>query len=232
MDDNSSFKSLLSFKTLLATIIILLILNLIYLDISFFKNAKSEKQKEAAIAPLLTPRSFSNQVCPTSCLAQIYQATSSSKTQTTAVITTPTQVPAEIPPEVPTPTTTPIQSPQIKEFFIPFGSGTNSSDDWEDVAGLKASINSANYPSIKSAVFEASVNIPTGNQVAYVRLFNETDKHPVWNSDVSVEGGTAQLLISKPITLDSGTKTYKVQMKTSLKYQAVLAQARIHIITN
>ena len=65
-----------------------------------------------------------------------------------------------------------------------------------------------------------------------MRLYNVTDKHPVWFSDVSLEGGTPALLISKPITLDSGNKTYQVQMKTSLKFQAFLDQSRLHIITN
>ena len=132
------------------------------------------------------------------------------------------------------PTDTPIPSSfsQIKEFFIPLGNGSSSSDDWQDIAGAKVSFDTANYPSIKSAVFEALVHIPTGNQTAYVRLFNETDKHPIWLSEVSLDGGTPQLLISKPITLDSGNKTYKVQMKTSLKYSAVLDQAKIHIIAN
>ena len=44
-----------------------------------------------------------------------------------------------------TPTVTPASIPQIKEFFIPLGSGTNSTDDWDDVSGLKVSIDSATY---------------------------------------------------------------------------------------
>jgi len=234
MDNDPGIKSLLSLKTLISVIAILIIFNLVYLDISEFRKANSEVQKEetsivpSAITPYSAPSSSSSQTCPNSCLAQIYQATTSSK------VTSPTITPTEIP----TPTSVPPASSQtssvssVKEFFIPFGSGTNSSGDWEDVGGLKVSIDTANYSSIKSAVFEASVRIPTGNQTAYVRLFNETDKHPVWLSDVSLEGGTPQLLLSKPITLDSGNKIYKVQMKTSLKYQAVLDQARIRITIN
>ena len=75
------------------------------------------------------------------------------------------------------------------------------------------------------------MRIPTGNEVAYARLFNVTDKHPVWFSEVSLEGGTPQLLISQPVAFDSGRKLYQVQMKTSLKYTAILDQARLHITT-
>lgn len=222
--DNTEFRSLLSLKTLISVIGVLIILNLVYLDISAFKNARIEVQKETAtVASVIYDTVSSNQVCPNSCLNQIYQATAASKISSQNI--TPTKNPTPIPTAI-------AAISQTKEFYIPLGSGTNSSDDWQDVAGIKASIDSANYSSIKSVIFEASVHIPTGNQVAFVRLFNETDKHPVWFSDVSLEGGTPQLLLSKPITLDSGNKIYKVQMKTSLKYQAILDQARVHIITN
>ena len=111
-----------------------------------------------------------------------------------------------------------------------FGGGSNSTDDWTDVAGLQVEADSTKYGDIKSVVFEAKVNTTTGNQIAYVRLFNVTDKHPVWFSDVSIDGGSTKLLVSKPITLDSGNKLYQVQMKTSLKHQANLISSRLHII--
>jgi hypothetical protein len=133
----------------------------------------------------------------------------------------------------PTPSIKYIQTPvtaSVKEYFIPFGSGQNSSDDWQNVTGLQTYIDSSKYPNIKSVVFEASVHIPTGNESANVRLFNATDKHPVWFSDVSLAGGDAQFLISQPISLDPGNKLYQVQMKTQLQYPAMLDQARIHII--
>jgi len=121
----------------------------------------------------------------------------------------------------------------VKEFFISFGSGSNSSSDWQDVLALQSYIDSANYEDIKSITFEASVHVPTGNQTASVRLFNVTDKHPVWSSEVLFNGGgTPQFLVSKPITLDKGNRLYQVQMKTQLQFQAILDQARIHIITN
>ncbi|MEK7092836.1 MAG: hypothetical protein AAB907_04390, partial [Patescibacteria group bacterium] len=67
---------------------------------------------------------------------------------------------------------------------------------------------------------------------AYVRLFNATDKHPVWYSDLFLEGGATQLLISPAIQLDSGSKLYAVQMKTSLKFETNLLQSRLHIVLN
>lgn len=118
-----------------------------------------------------------------------------------------------------------------KEFFVPLGSGTNSVDEWTDVAGAQAYIDRSKYGSIKSVVFEASVDIPNGNQIIWVRLFNVTDKHPVWLSEMSHEGGTPKLLVSKPITLDSGNKLYQVQVKNQLKDKANLVQSRVRITT-
>ncbi|OGG11843.1 hypothetical protein A2Z00_01540 [Candidatus Gottesmanbacteria bacterium RBG_13_45_10] len=160
------------------------------------------------------------QLCPQSCLAAIAQATASS----------------QIKPLTGTPSSAPVPSPQqavarVKEFFIPLGSGSSTSDEWADIPGLQASIETRNYPSIKTVTFEASIRIPTGNEIAYVRLYNKTDGHPVWFSDVSLEGGTGALVTSQAITLDSGNKLYQVQMKTTLKYEAFVDQTRLHITT-
>lgn len=136
----------------------------------------------------------------------------------------------------PTPTQKPIvvtQQPVIsspREYFISFGTGSSSASEWTDLPGLQVTVDSHSYNRIKTTTFEATLRIPTGNESASVRLFNVTDKHPVWFSEMSMEGGTPKFL-STPITLDSGNKTYQVQMKTSLSYPAYLDQARIHIVT-
>lgn len=209
----------LSPKTVLRVLVFLVLLNLLFLDVVLFKGQKTKVIEKTVPIPVVS------NACPASCLSEIGQvakeATRSVKLSVTA-LSTPTTIP---------PTQAPTTS-LVKEFFVPFGSGSNSSDDWQDVGGLKASLDATNYGSIKSVTFEASVRIPTGNEIAYVRLFNVTDKHPVWFSEVSLEGGTPQLLVSKPIVLGTGNKVYQVQMKTSLKFQAFLDQSRLRIITN
>lgn len=121
----------------------------------------------------------------------------------------------------------------VKEFYIPFGTGMNQTDEWTDVPGLQAYIDRSAYSGIKKVTFEASIHVPTGNQTADVRLFNSTKDHAVWDSEMTFTGGgTPQLLISKPITLDSGNNLYKVQMKTQLKYPAYLDQARVRMVVH
>lgn len=158
---------------------------------------------------------FASDSCyPFSCVDLIRQATSSVAKQTTS-----SNISAAL------------QSVSAKEYYVTFGSGQTGNDQYEDVPGLTAYIDSTKYGKIKSVTFEATIRIPTANGRIYVQLFNATDQHPVWFSEVSAEGTTSQLITSPPITLDSGNKLYKVQAKTTLKYSSLIDQARIHIIT-
>lgn len=195
---------------------ILMLANLIFLNIWIYKYNIKNRENNSIIGSIKTGI---EDRCGEDCLAKInekvYEATSSfklSKSDDNTNVSNNYQ-----------------SSSSVKEFYISFGGGSNSTDDWTDVPGLQLEVDSTKYGNIKSVVFEATVNIPTGNQIAYVRLFNVTDKHPVWFSDVSIEGGGTKLLVSKPITLDSGNKLYQVQMKTSLKHLTNLIQARLHI---
>jgi len=192
--------------------------NILYLDYLIFKNKTNIELLQ--IASQSTDKgSQSVSVCEgKDCLDKIYQTIY----EATASLKLSNQEGAQ---------NTIVQSsgPTVKEYFVTFGPGSSIANDWTDVTGLQAYVDSTQYGRIKSVVFEANVFIPTGNETAYVRLFNATDKHPVWFSEVSLSGGQPQLLISQPITLDPGNKLYQVQMKTSLKYQANLAQSRLHI---
>lgn len=208
-----------SFQTILRIFAFLVLINLLFLDVIIFNGQKTKIIEKTVSVPIIP------NVCPASCLSEMNQIAKETVGSVKAPVFTSLTLTKTSPTQAPT-------SFSVKEFFVPFGTGSNSTDDWQDVAGLRASLDASNYGSIKTVTFEASVRIPTGNETAYVRLYNVTDKHPVWFSDVSLDGGVAQLLISKPITLDLGNKTYQVQMKTSLKYPAFLDQSRIHIITN
>lgn len=203
-------------KKFIIIFVSVLLLDLLYLNWKiFFDKSISDKetisQDKTAESQITLPSLTANQACTQECVTMIQQATAGAKLSApkTQTITSST-----------------------KEFFIPFGSGSVSNTEWQDLSGLEAYVDTGNYGSIKTVTFEASVHVPTGNETANVRLFNVTDQHPVWNSEVFFSGGTtAQLLISQPITLDQGNNLYKVQMKSQLTFLAILDQARIHILT-
>lgn len=119
-----------------------------------------------------------------------------------------------------------------QEYFIPLGAGAISSTTLQTISGMQATIDGSAYGNIKTTTFEITVSVPTGNETADFQLYNSTANHPVWNSSVNFSsGGTPQLLISSPITLDPGSNTYVVQGSTQLQFPANITQARVHIIS-
>lgn len=213
VDDPEKRKKLLSRKNIIIILLLLVLLNLAYLDLTLLKG-KSASQ-------LATD---SNNTCSASCVSKINEISNPAKVEIEVSMTpTPTRVPSS----------TTSGGSAVKEYYVPFGSGSGTSSDWKDVSGLQAYVDSTSYPSIRKVTFETSAHIPNGNQVATVRLYNATDNHPVWNSELTFNGNTSSLLlISLPLTLDPGDKLYKVQMKTQLQYSAIIDQSRLHIITN
>jgi hypothetical protein len=118
-----------------------------------------------------------------------------------------------------------------KEYFVPLGSGSSASTEWVDVPGAASTINTASYGRIKSVIFESTTAIPSGGHRIWIRLYNATDKHPVWYSEMTTDQSIATLLTSSQITLDKGNKLYQVQMKQQLPNAANLVQSRVKITT-
>lgn len=204
-EENKSFK-LFSANTLLYLILIAILGNLFILDVAIF-GEKGTEQKQTVITQIITPTEKPE--------AEINEAR---------------------PNFSPTPTTIPQTSNSTSvntagEFYIPLGAGSSTETEWKDVPGVQAYVNSALYKNIEKVTFEASLYTPTGNQIASARLYNVTDGHVVWNSEVTIEGGNPQLRISPNIILSSGSKLYQVQMKTQVGSRTNLENARIHIIT-
>lgn len=169
---------------------------------------------------------------------QAANTTPQTKQQETTTIVNPLPVTPTI---IPSPTQTPqaqiYQQPQtainsVKEYYVPLGNGQGNSQTYENILGAQAYINSTSYTNIKTITFEAAVYIPTGNETAWIQLYDVTQGHPVWNSEMSWSGGNAQYLVSSPITLDNGNNLYQVQIKTQLPAYAQVNQSKIHIILN
>lgn len=204
-------------QVILIIVILLLIGDIAFLNYKVLYGAKEQETEEPNDSDFnvvdLEEGKIIDSCSPYSCVDLIKQATASlsPKTATTGKSSAPS-------------------TSSAKEFYVTFGSGQTLSGEWEDIAGLSVYIDSTKYGKIKTVTFEAALRIPTANGRVYTQLFNDTDKHPVWFSEVSAEGNKSQLVISSPIQLDSGNKLYKVQMKTTLKFLSLLDQARVHIL--
>jgi len=205
-------------KAALLVFSFLFLINILILDIKVF----TRERESAVITPtaekpqveVTTPSAkiVETTLCPEACLEAISEAISPGLAQAT-----PT----------PEPTTS---VPTVKEFYIPLGTGLTTSTTWVELPGVESVIDMANYPNVKSIIFEASMRIPTANGRVYAKLYNVTDKHDVWESEVYAEGPSGYRAESGNITLSSGRKLYRVIMKSTMGYEAILDSARIKIL--
>lgn len=196
---------------------LILLINIIFVDVWFAQSLFKQPQGASIQSNVLSPM-------PTLIVPKITEITQS-------ITPTLTPVPTLIKTQVQN-TQTQVALPVIKEYFVPLGIGQSTASDWTDVPGAQSYVDNTSYPSIKQVIFEAAVHTPTGNQTAWIRLFNKTDGHPVWFSEMSWSGGDQQFLSSQPISLDTGSKLYIVQMKTQLQSASILDNAKIYIKIN
>ena len=203
-------------KLVLFLSVLFLLVNILILDIQVFTKKEGETitpisgeiQPEATPAP--SPLTETD-ICPAACLEAITESTTGGITQAT-------------------PVPTPVFSLAVKEIYIPLGTGSTTSQNWTEISGMEAVIDMANYPNVKSIIFEASLRIPTANGVVHAKLYNVTEQHDVWYSEVSSEGPVSSRMESGNITFASGRKLYRVMMKSTMSYEAIIDLARIKII--
>ena len=219
-------RGFMSKRVLIVSVLVLVLgfmaADLAYVNISL-SDAHTSSPAIAAQQPVVT-----SSVTPTpleqSQTVQIPSQTISSAPTPPPLTLSPTSTPTPIP-------FTPTPIALVKEYFIPLGTGQSQAGSWEDIPGAQVSADFGQYPHIKQILFEASVTIPSGSEWVSVRLFNETDMHPVWNSTVTSSGNvTSAALSSSPIIYDIGRKIYQVQLQTQLQAPANLVESRIHIM--
>ena len=190
--------------------LLLLTVNVVLLDLFVFSRPYRLSEPISVVAP--TP-SFE---CPGSCQTMIEDKLATQKNSEASI---PLQ-------------TTQLQSANssTKEYYVSLGSGSTRLTDYQDLTSVEAYVNTINYPPIKQAYFEAHLRNTTGNGAVFAKLFNVTDKHDVWFSEVTFVGGGTGLQESK-IILDRGNKLYRVMIKATLPYDVYLDNARIRIVT-
>ncbi|MDP1721736.1 MAG: hypothetical protein Q8L37_00850 [Candidatus Gottesmanbacteria bacterium] len=200
---------------LVASFLLLLTVNIVMLDLVIFSGRSVRPSEMAATTIRILPTPAPIDACSSFCETQI----SALRERIDALPTTNSE--QRSPPQT---------SGSVKEYYISFGSGMTQSNVWQDIPGVEAIIDTANYPAIKSVTFEVYLKIPTANGQVYAKLYNVTDKHDVWFSEVSSEG---PVLTKKEaaITLESGARTYRVMGLSTLKYDTNIQNARIRIVT-
>ncbi|MBI2616596.1 hypothetical protein HYW55_00505 [Candidatus Gottesmanbacteria bacterium] len=202
---------------LLLTLLIVITINLFILDIKIFTPAATRFSDISTTivptAPVVSADANENS-CPASCVGLIQNIQTS---QTSA--------------ELPIQSQTSSQLPTTREYYIPLGSGSTQNTQWEDLTTTETLIDTALYGTVKEAYFIAALSNPTQNGIIEAQLYNATDKHAVWNSKVTMNGPSSQTISSGSITLDAGSKLYRVQLKSGLGFSASVTSAKIRIVT-
>ncbi len=211
-----------SIQILWAILTLVVVINLLALNayVLLFLPKQLQLRQEISVQQTTQPTAINQTAdsCGPTCQATIAQSVENLASSLATVAGKPSTI-----------TTIKTANAAVKEIFIPLGSGSTQSDTWEDIPGTDAYIDTAKYAGVTTTYFEASLKIPTKNGQVFARLYNVTDKHPVWFSDLSTTSDTSTFSGAK-IALDPGNKLYRVQMKTTLKYESVIDSARVKIL--
>ena len=115
------------------------------------------------------------------------------------------------------------------KYFIPLGSTEmKSMGVWADT-GAQVYIDPADYPGA-TLTWEAAFKIPTGNGQVCARLFDLNRSWPVGGSEICASGSTFTHVSSGQLTFWDANHLYRVELKTSMEYEAVMTGARMKVI--
>lgn len=113
--------------------------------------------------------------------------------------------------------------------YIPLGSGGYwGNTDWYSLAEYEISLDPSNYPGYKGMQLEVIFRLVEQVGTGYVRLFNTTDNSAT-SSELSTTSTSFGLKTTSSFNLSSGTKTYKIQIKSSQGKDLYIQSARIKV---
>lgn len=113
--------------------------------------------------------------------------------------------------------------------YIPVGSGgvwTNT--DWNTLPEYEVSLNPDNFPGYSGMILETTFRLDDPSGTASVRLYNVTDNSAA-SSQLDSTSSAYTLKSSSSFKLASGTKTYRLQVKSSGGKNLLIQSARIKV---
>lgn len=113
--------------------------------------------------------------------------------------------------------------------YIPLGAGGSWADyDWNSLAEYEISLNPDNYPGYTAMYLEANFRLSESVGTGSVRLYNVTDGSAI-SSQLDTTATAFTLKTSASFKLPSGTKTYRLQVKSSERKDLFIQSARIKV---
>lgn len=124
-------------------------------------------------------------------------------------------------------------APQVSSansiMYIPLGSGGSWTDtDWRTLSEYEVSLDPANFPGYSGMVLEVTFRLDDPSGTASVRLYNVTDSSAT-SSQLDSTSSTFASKSSLSFKLASGTKTYRLQVKSTGGKNLIIQSARIKV---
>lgn len=115
-------------------------------------------------------------------------------------------------------------------LYIPLGSGGGpwGNTDWYSTSEYEISLDPGSYPNYKGMVLEVTFRLVEAAGTGYVRLYNSSDSS-VTSSELTTTSTSFTLQTSSSFKLASGSKTYKLQVKSSQNKDLFIQSARIKV---
>lgn len=113
--------------------------------------------------------------------------------------------------------------------YIPLGSGGFwGNSDWYSLAEYEISLDPANYPGYTGMQLEVIFRLAEASGTGYVRLYNVTDNSAI-SAEITTTSTSFGLKTTSSFTLPGGTKTYRLQIKSSGGKDLYIQSARIKV---
>lgn len=126
-------------------------------------------------------------------------------------------------------TPAPVAVSSKSTVYIPLGSGGGpwSNIDWYTTE-YEISLDPANYPGYSGMVLEVTFRLAEAAGTGSVRLYNVSDSSST-SSQLDTTSTTFAVKSSSSFTLASGSKTYKLQVKSTSQKDLFIQSARIKV---
>lgn len=126
-------------------------------------------------------------------------------------------------------TPAPVATSGKSTVYIPLGSGGSWSDvDWHSLSEYEISLNPDNYPGYTGMILEVAFRLAESAGTGSIRLYNITDASAT-SSELSITGTSFSLQSSSSFNIPSGTKTYRLQVKSTQRKDLFIQTARIKV---
>lgn len=123
----------------------------------------------------------------------------------------------------------PVVTTQRATTYIPLGAGGSwAPTDWLSLNEYEISLNPDNYPGYSGMTLEVTFRLVEAAGTGSVRLYNVTDSSAT-SGQLDTTSSTFALKQSASFKIPAGTKTYKLQVKSTANKDLFIQSARIKV---